>query len=152
MGTYSSVYGIFVAYIQILSVKESANVTKQEVEKANKKVIKILSISDLSKAIKIVQEVQTNLVSGREELSIIRLKDLKSILIQLKYNKELKTLTTEETYTDLLSKISIHMTNINNDLIGSKEGYNKGTVISDLEEIENQLNEFEGKLKFENHD
>jgi len=152
MGTYSSVYGIVVAYFQILSVKETTENTKKKVEDANNRVMKLLSVSDISKAIKIVHEVQNYLLSNKDESSIIRLKDLKSILIQLKYNTEIGTLANTSDFTDSLATISIHMENLNHNLIGSKSGLNKGKIISDLEIIENQLNEFEGILKFGNYD
>jgi hypothetical protein len=152
MGTYSSVYGIIVAYVQILSVKETTENTEQRVEDANKRVMKMLSISDISKAIKTVHEIQNYLISNKDESSIIRLKDLKSILIQLKYNSEIGELTDSNDFTDSLATISIHMENLNYNLIGTKTGLNKGKIISDLEIIENQLNEFEGLLKFGKHD
>jgi|SRR5690606_9473447 len=152
MGTYSSVYGIIVAYVQILSVKETTENTKQKVEDANKRVMKMLSVSDISKAIKTVHEIQNYLLSNKDESSIIRLKDLKSILIQLKYNSEIGELADSNDFTDSLGTISIHMENLNHNLIGSKTGLNKGKIISDLEIIENQLNEFEGLLKFGKHD
>lgn len=152
MGTYSSVYGIIVAYVQILSVKETTENTRQRVEDANKRVMKMLSVSDISKAIKTVHEIQNYLLSNKDESSIIRLKDLKSILIQLKYNSEIGELADSNDFTDSLATISIHMENLNHNLIGSKTGLNKGKIISDLEIIENQLNEFEGLLKFGKHD
>ncbi len=151
-GTYSSIYGIIVAYFQILSVKETAEITKQKVEDANNRVMKLLSISDISKAIKIVQEVQNYLLSNKDESSIIRLKDLKSILIQLKYNSEVNELTKSDNFIDSLNTISIHMENLNHNLIGTKTGLNKAKIISDLEKIENQLNELEGQLKFGKND
>ena len=151
-GTYSSLFGIMLAYTQIISVKETTENTKEKVEESNKRTIKILSVSELSKAIKLVHEIQNYLFADKSESAIIRLKDLKSILIQIKFNTELEKLTKTETYKESLADISINMTNLTQHLIGSKSGINKTKIISDLEIIENHLGEFEGHLKFGNND
>ena len=138
-GTYSSLFGIMLAYTQIISVKETTENTKEKVEESNKRTIKILSVSELSKAIKLVHEIQNYLFADKSESAIIRLKDLKSILIQIKFNTELEKLTKTETYKESLADISINMTNLTQHLIGSKSGINKTKIISDLEIIENHL-------------
>ncbi|MEC7770838.1 MAG: hypothetical protein VX798_06620 [Bacteroidota bacterium] len=148
-GTYSSIFGIIIAYIQILTVKRTTELTKEKVEESNKRIAKTLSVSDLSKAIKLVHEIQNYLVAGKVESAIIRLKDLKSILIYLKYNDDLSKLTSTEIYTESLSNVSINMSNLTKELIGQKKGIDKSKIIEDLETIEDQLGEFEGHLKFD---
>lgn len=151
-GTFTSIYGLIVAYLQILSVKKTSELMKNEVEKANKNTIKIISISDLSKAIKLVQEIQQYLLSDKTESAVIRLKDLKSILINLKYNDQLKFFTDKKDYKDSLGNISINITNLNNELLKIKSEISKSKIISDLEKVESQLGEFEGHLKFKKND
>jgi hypothetical protein len=67
LGTYISIYGLYLAYFQILSVKDIAKNTKIEIDEANKKIFKLLSVSDLSKSIKIVHEIQGYLRGEKNE-------------------------------------------------------------------------------------
>ena len=151
-GTYASLFGIILAYTQILSVKETAEITKLKVEVSNKRVMKVLSVAELAKAIKLVHEIQNYLLSEKIDPAIIRLKDLKSILIQIRYNKDLEALTKSKAYKESISDISINMNNLNQLVLGTKTGVSTGKIISDLDKIENLLGEFEGHLKFRNND
>ncbi len=151
-GTFSSVYGILVAYAQIMSVRETAENTKLKIEKSNKRVMKILSVSDLSKAIKIIPEIQNYLSADKDESALMRLKDLKGILLNLKFIKDIEELTSDEKFVDALNELSIHSANLSKAMMGTKTGLNKSKIISDLDNIENQLNEFEGYLKYGNYD
>lgn len=80
------------------------------------------------------------------------MKDLKSILIELKYKKELKDYLQLSLHNEILNDLSIHITNINKSLVGAKTGFNKSKIITDLENIENHLVEIDAHLKFADHD
>lgn len=151
-GTFTSIFGLIMTYAQILSIKEIAEETKIKVENSLNKTFKILTISELSKSIKLVQEVQTYLSHNKLESAVIRLKDLKSILILLKYNTSIDSFTKTSEYTQYLTNISINVTNLTQHIIGTKIGVNANKIISNLEDIENYLGEIEGHLKFENHE
>lgn len=151
-GTYTSVFGIIIAYAQIISVRETAEKTEIEVRNSNKKIMNILQVSDLAKAIKLVQEIQNYLYSEKIEIAILRLKDLKSILILIKHNSELEKLSNKKAYRDSLNDVGINLNNLSQLHLGVKKGVSIDKIISDLEIIENLLGEFEGHLKFGNYD
>ena len=135
--------------MQILSIRQTAEITQGKVDESIKKIHNTLSISDLSKAIKLVHEIQNYIKYGQKESAILRMKDLKSILIQLKYNDSLKYHTAEKAFGTLLGDLSINLTNLTGEGIGTKTGaVDTNKILSDLEKIETQLSEFEGQLKF----
>ena len=92
-GTFLSFFGIVFAFLQLENLKEINNNTNIEVKKSLNRVNDILSISELSKGVKIIQEIQTSIHNEKYELSLIRMKDLKYILIQTKHNPKLIELT-----------------------------------------------------------
>lgn len=151
-GTYTSIFGIMITYAQILSVKEISEDTKLKIEDSLQKTYKILTISELSKSIKLVQEIQNYLLNSKLESAVIRLKDLKSTLIQLKHNNNLDEYTKSSVYSTYLTNISVNTTNLNQHIIGSKTGVNINKIVSNLEDIENHLGEIEGYLKFNSHE
>ena len=120
-GTFTSIFGLWIAYIQIISLKITNEKTKLAVENSLNKINQMLSVSELSKAIKIIQEIQTSNINGKHEVSLIRMKDLKSILIQIKYNSELNIYTETGVYNQNITDISIDINNLNDLLIGKKK-------------------------------
>lgn len=148
-GTFASIFGLWIAYIQIISLKLTNEQTKIAVENSLNKINQMLSVSELSKAIKIIQEIQTSNINGKHEVSLVRMKDLKSILIQIKYNSELNIYTETSIYNQNITDISIDINNLNDLLIGKKKGLNFSKLNSNLEELSTTITEFENKLKFE---
>lgn len=148
-GTFASIFGLVLAYIQIISLKETNEKTKIAVESSLNKINQMLSVSELSKANKIIHEIQTSNINGKHEISLIRMKDLKSILIQIKYNSELNIYTETSIYNQNITDVSIDINNLNDLLIGKKKGLNFSKFNSNLEELSTTITEFENKLKFE---
>lgn len=146
-GTFLSVFGLIIAYLQIISIKDATLKTKEAVELTTQKIAQILSVSDLAKGIKIIHESQNYITSSKHELLLIRLKDLKSILIQTKYNKDLVIFSQQESFIQMISDLSIDITNIHDLISGTKKGINFSKVNQNLEYIENILSDCENKLK-----
>ena len=86
LGTYASLFGIFLGVVQILNVKESIKFTNAAVSQTIAKIDRIYSISELSAAIKLVEEIEAYLLSHKYEMSLVRIKDLKKIVIEYSYN------------------------------------------------------------------
>lgn len=148
-GTFASLFGLWLAYMQILSLKISNDATKKAVDKSLNRINQVLSVSELSKANKIIQEIQTSNINNKHELSLLRMKDLKHILIQIKFNSELNIYTETSTYNKNITDLSIDISNLNDFILGTKRGINFSKLNSNLEELSTTLSEFENKLKFE---
>lgn len=151
-GTSASLYGLYLAYNQIQGIKETTELTKNAVDKSVVRINQVLSVSEISKASKIIQEIQVSITHNKSELALLRMKDLKQILIQVKYNSELLHFTQNDSYNQNITDLSIDINNVSDLVIEKKKGVNFSKVNQNLEVISTLLSEFENKLKFGNHD
>ncbi|NVM61746.1 hypothetical protein FHW88_000022 [Mucilaginibacter sp. SG538B] len=151
-GTFGSLYGLCLAYLQIQSIKETSEKTRLAVDSSLVRINQVLSISEIARSLKIIQEIQTSILHDKSELALLRMKDLKQILIQVKYNGDLQDYTNSGAYNQHITDISIDINNINDSLLKKKTGVNFSKVNQNLEQLATVLTEFENKLKFERHD
>lgn len=148
-GTFLSLFGLGVAYIQILDIKNINEGIQLAVSDSLKRINQVLSVSELSKANKIIQEIQTSNLNQKYEISLLRMKDLKHILIQIKSNAELNIYTETDVYNNNITDLNIDINNLNFLVLGKKKnGVNSTKLNSNLEELSTILSEFENKLKF----
>lgn len=89
VGSYASLFGIWISYLQIRSVKEIAEITQQSIEQNISEVNQYLSYSDISKTIKIICEIENYILISKLEPALIRMRDLKLALIQISQNGRL---------------------------------------------------------------
>lgn len=115
-GTYFSLYGLLIAYLQIKSIKETSKETQKAVNESTIRINQVLSISELSKSNKIIQEIQTSLQNDKLELALIRMKDLKSILIQIKYNEDLLEYTNAQLYNQNITELGGDINNLHDQI------------------------------------
>jgi len=148
-GTFLSLYGLYLAYVQILDIKRINEGINIAVTDSLNRINQVLSVSELSKANKIIQEIQTSNLNDKYELSLLRMKDLKYILIQIKSNVELNIYTATDVYNKNITDLTIDIHNLNYLVLGKKKnGVNSTKLNSNLEELSTILTEFENKLKF----
>jgi hypothetical protein len=147
LGTYVSIFGLFVAYIQILSVKKIAEFTEQKMQETKERINLILSVSDISKAVKITEEAQMFLKYKSYPLALLRLKDLKSVIIQASTIPGLNHFIETEHYQILKSKLFDDINNLSDFTSEHKKKINFSIINSDLEQISSILFEFENHLK-----
>jgi len=148
-GSYLSLFGIIMSFYQIYDLKAINDKTQKEVNLSLIKINNILSVSELSKSLKIVDEIQNSLRVNKNELALIRMKDLKYILIQVKHNKDLEKYTNNEEYSNLLVDLSIDISNLSDNIFKPQKTINITKVNSNLENISTKFSELENKLKFE---
>ena len=149
-GTYLSLYGILIAYLQIQSIKETSEKTKRAVEESSNRINQILSVSDLSKSNKVIQEIQYFLQNDKVELALLRMKDLKAILIQIKFNEDLIEYTENNLYNQNITDLGADINNLHDQITGAKKGINFSKVNQNLERLSTILAELENKLKYKN--
>ena len=150
-GTFFSLFALVIAYIQIQSINKTSTLTKLAVEKSLLRINQILSVSELSKANKVIQEIQSYLIQQKYEIALLRMKDLKSILIQVKYNNDLTEYTNNRVYNQNITDIGSDISNLNDLIIGKKKGMNFSRLNQNLENLATVLTEFENKLKYKEH-
>lgn len=147
LGTYISIFGLVVAYIQISSVKKIAKYTELKIRETRDRITLILSVSDLSRGIKIAEEAQIFLNTANYSSALLRLKDLKSIVIQAEMISDFKNFHSRTDYKDLKSSLFDDINNLSDFSHSHKKKINFSVINSDLEKISSVLIEFENHLK-----
>lgn len=151
-GTFFSLVGLWLAYSQIKNLSSRSQEIQSAVEESFQRVNQILSVSDLSKAYKIIHETQQYLQTEKYELALLRMKDLKGILIQFKFNKELMMYTDDKIYNTNITDLGSDLNNLTEMLYGKKSGLNFSKMNQNLENLATTITEFENKLKYTGHD
>lgn len=152
IGTFASVFGLLIAYLQILSLKSTSKSIGKAVQSSTHRINTIFSIADLAKSKKIIEEVQLMLQNDIYHAGVLRLKDLKELLIQAKYNEDLQKLTQLQEYKSIIIDTGIDITTLNNYILKVKSTINKSKIISNLEQTRTKIIEFENELKYNGHD
>jgi hypothetical protein len=148
VGSIASLVGISIAYLQILSVKRISESTNRAIDTTLNELMKSFSISDLSKAIKLIQEIQSLIRAEKQESALLRMQDLKSILIQIKHIKILDGKYENEDYKTLNTNLNIDISNINMYLIKQKAGISFPKICENLESVTTFFAELENNLKY----
>lgn len=147
IGTVCSLIGFIIAYINIVSLKESTELTALKIEETLKKVNQLNSVSELSKAIKTNQEIQNYIRNDKVELAHLRTLDLKYMLLNFNNNQQLKELIQHKNYQELVVEFGIDLNSINDYLLTPKRKVDFSKIIKNLEELSTFLTQFETKLK-----
>ncbi|MEO9660585.1 hypothetical protein [Maribacter dokdonensis] len=146
-GSFASLSAFVFLFFQIKSQKVLTEESNNTIKETKDLLIKLFSISDISKGTKIVEQAQTFLRLSKFESALLRLKDLKEILIYIKHYNTKENLINLDEYADHVSNISIDLLNINDKIIGKKSTINVSKIISNLEEVSTFISDFELKIK-----
>jgi len=147
VGSVASFVGLLIALLQIRSVKEISEATQAAVTETKAQLIGNISISDLSKAVKLIEQVQTYLGYNKFDLAYLRMLDLRILLIQFGGNPRFLGTTGRTKYEGLLQNIGIHVINLFDAAFRAKI-IRIAVVNQTLENAVGILVAFENELKF----
>lgn len=147
IGTICSIVGLSIAYINILALKKESIIISNQINLTLEKVNQINSLTEISKAIKVNQEIQEFLRNGKIELARLRTMDLKYMLLHFNNDLQLNELTSDEEYKKLILDYGIDLNSLNDSLINPKRKVDYTKVVNNLEELSTYLTKFELKLK-----
>lgn len=148
VGSYASLFGIWVSYLQIRSVKEISKITQQSIEQNISEVNQYLSYSDISKTIKIICEIENYILISKLEPALIRMRDLKLSLIQISQNGRLiKEIEKQKLLKAHITNLGIDIANIN-EYIMNQHQLDFKVIHQNLENATTYLAELESKLKY----
>ncbi len=148
VGSVASFLGLVIALLQIKSVKEITVATQQAIVETRDRLIINISISELGKAFKLIEEIQTYLGNGKYDAAYIRLKDLRILLVQFGGNARFLQITGRENHENLLKNIGVHIINLYDAVFRAKI-IRIGVVNQTLENVVGILVAFENELKFD---
>jgi hypothetical protein len=75
---------LMIAILEIFSLRTVANQIQRSVTNATVKIESILSLSEISRSSKTIEEIQAYLGSGRLESAYLRMKDLRKVIVETK--------------------------------------------------------------------
>ena len=139
LGVYFTILGIGYTFKQVLLVKE-------EVQKKLEELNEFLSFSDISSTVKQTREIQTFIQNKKYESALLRMKDLKSKLIDIKCNHKLEEYIEDADISIHLTNIEIDISNIDDTMLNGKS-LNYRIVSENLENVITCLENIVGQLK-----
>jgi hypothetical protein len=111
VGSVASLFGLLIAIMQILAVKKVADATHAAVNETRARLVSRISLADVAKATRIVEQIMTHLMNKKLELAHLRLQDLREMLMQFRAGSFLNGETTAQ-YDQLLTNVGIHSENL----------------------------------------
>jgi len=147
VGLILSIIGILIAYLQILSIKEVTLAIQTEVKESLKKNKSMLLISDISKKVSMITEIQGFLRFNKIEMCVLRMKDLKLLLSDLNSDKQFSSLVNKREFGSSYSDFHIDLGNFHKFLLNEKNIIDKEKINANLEQLSTILLGVEFKLK-----
>jgi hypothetical protein len=135
-GTFASIGGLLFALLQIKNVKQINKDIKNEVEKSISNFNLLLHVSSTTKSNDIIKEIIGYIKDGKRELAVIRLRDLKENIVNLK-----KHIDTNK-YIDIINKLESMICEDKN-----RKSTNHNEEIMTLEKLSTLILEIEEKFK-----
>ncbi len=147
IGTLASLIGLIIVYIQVNTLKNQSKVTQEIAEKTRNSLLFFINALDIAKIIRLPQEIQGHNRSGKFELSIMGMHDLKYSLKQILNNPHIKLLVNEARYSKHITDLSVDINNIEKQLSKSSGSLSIEKLNGNLEAILNDLQDIDTKLK-----
>jgi hypothetical protein len=145
-GTPLSLYGIAIAYLQIGSVRKINKVIEEEVRASTAKKDMLLSVSDIQKAISIINYINDKINNEKYELAQLKIGDLREIVVSIKCKKNFNEYVPEN-YGSHLSNLTDDIGSINNYIRNNNNMLNLELISRHLTNLSGALIEIENKLK-----
>lgn len=152
LGFTLSFIGVVIAYFQILSIKNITIETQNKVNASLALNSKILMISDLSRKVAMVDEIQGYLRADKIELCLLRMKDLKSLLNSLSNQKQYSSLVSQREFNNIRNRFMVDLINLQNQSFEKGNELDRAKIHENLEGLSTAFSNVEIALKTSNHD
>ena len=154
IGTLITTFGFILTIVQLKSVKEVALETKKEVslavKQAQDRVKEVLSISELTNAIKIIDEIEIYNHSNKYEIAALRLKEIYKITLSIEARKNLDKIY-DKKISFVLRNMSLDINNLT-DNIDTPSNIEKSKISPNLRDASTILYQVENYLKSKSYD
>ena len=151
-GSVASLVGIWLACEQILKVKDITSETNKAVQSRLEYLNGHLTMADMTRIISSTKEILGYLATSKMDLALLRMRDLKTELVQLRQNKQvLGSTDVILPMNKCITTLGIDIENINNMIIKNRP-ISLEVVTSNMDNLLTVLSEIEGKLKYNEYD
>ena len=153
IGSICSIVALVYLIYQIVSLKKSSEITQKAINETKDVIIHNISLSEISKTNKTIQEIQNYNRAEKYELSIMRLQEVKKFLINLKSYNPINPINVDnykKILQDHIRNISIIYHNLEKELSNASQTskLNIVKINSDLEKLSDYLSAIETSIKY----
>lgn len=140
VGSVASLFALFIAIVQLISIERISEATNKAVERTKDNIIHAISLADVSRAMKLIEGVQSHASSNEHRLTHLRLGDIRQILVQLMAIGELNKI---EKCEPLLIEVEKHILNLYKVITEQREEFNPSGLNKTLEHLNTVLIKFQ---------
>jgi len=149
IGTMASLFGLAIAFIQIIALKEISVVTQTTISETKNKLMLGISISDVTEALSLVSEIDGFIGNQKYEIARLKIMDLREKLIQFKSSEEFKLIVQEVRIKEIIETLNLQISILYNVVFSEIEvKFNSEDVNSQLQEVATYLTDFKNKIKY----
>lgn len=150
IGTIASFFGLAIALIQIIALKEISVITQSTIQDTKEKLMLGISISDVTEAIKLISEIDSFIGNQKYEIARLKIVDLREKLIQFKSSKEFKLIVEDNKIQEVIGMLNTQISTIYSVIFSEEEiKYNPEDITNQLQEIATHLTDFRNKIKYQ---
>jgi lysylphosphatidylglycerol synthetase-like protein (DUF2156 family) len=150
IGTIASSFGLAIALIQIIALKEISVVTQSTIHDTKEKLMLGISISDVTEAIKLIAEIDSFIGNQKYEIARLKIVDLREKLIQFKSSSEFKLIIEDNKIHEIIEMLNTHISTIYNVIFSDEDiKYNPEEITNQLQQIATHLTDFRNKIKYQ---
>lgn len=125
--------GLIIVFMQTHGIQKSTDAVSEAVETSNKQIMKILSVSDISRHAQMISEIHSYIRAQKWELCHLRMQEILSILADISIHNENYGVTKDD-INDKLSTIKEDIRNLNETIIG-KSSMDSSYIANNLVEL-----------------
>lgn len=151
-GSIASIVGILFAIYQILKIKSNTEITRISVERTRHDIERIFSIADITKSNETIKLIQDSIATAKYEIALIRLQELKLMIIEFKEIPLLDVGNFKSRISELIITLGIDIISLHNCVISSDTRFRPKVVLEHLETVSEMLTEIKAKLKYSNYE
>lgn len=149
IGTMASLFGLAIAFIQIIALKEISVITQNTISDTKNKLMLGISISDVTEALSLVSEIDSFIGNQKYEIARLKIMDLREKLIQFKSSEEFKLIVQEVRIKEIIETLNLQISILYNVVFSEIElKFNSEDVNSQLQEVATYLTDFKNKIKY----
>ena len=150
IGTMASFFGLAIAFIQIVALKEISVITQSTISDTKNKLMLGISISDVTEAIKLIAEIDSYIGNRKYEISRLKIIELREKLIQFKSSDDFKKIVEENILNEIIEKLNLQISSLYNVVFSEEDiEYNPEDVTNQLQKISTYLSDFRNKIKYQ---
>lgn len=141
--------GLIIVFIQTHGLQKSTDKVTKAVNTSNQQMMKILSISDVSRHAQMLTEIHSYIRTGKWELCHLRMLEILSILSDISIHNDHYGISKDD-INNMISSVKEDIRNLNDSIIG-KSSINPSFIANNLVELTQFLDSICSRLK-QSHD